>query len=30
VARPLLDDDEPPASLVELVVERYRSARSTT
>jgi sirohydrochlorin ferrochelatase len=25
VARPLLDDDEPPASLVDLVVDRYRS-----
>jgi sirohydrochlorin ferrochelatase len=27
VARPLLDDDEPAASIVDLVVERYRSAR---
>lgn len=26
VARPLLDDDEPPASVVDLVIERYRSA----
>lgn len=26
VARPLLDDDEPAASLVELVVDRYRAA----
>lgn len=26
VARPLLDDDEPAASIVDLVVERYRSA----
>ncbi|GAA1996707.1 sirohydrochlorin chelatase [Microbacterium ulmi] len=26
VARPLLDDDEPAASLVELVLDRYRSA----
>ena len=26
VARPLLDDDEPAASLVDLVVERYRTA----
>ena len=24
VARPLLDDDEPSASLVELVIDRYR------
>ena len=28
VARPLLDDDEPSASLVELVVDRYRAALS--
>nr|WP_229384541.1 CbiX/SirB N-terminal domain-containing protein [Microbacterium allomyrinae] len=28
VARPLLDDDEPAASLVELVVERYLDARA--
>lgn len=27
VARPLLDDDEPAASLVDIVVDRYRSAR---
>ena len=26
VARPLLDDDEPAASRVELVVDRYRAA----
>ncbi|WP_404429829.1 cobalamin biosynthesis protein CbiX [Microbacterium lacus] len=26
VARPLLDDDEPPAPLVDLVVDRYRTA----
>ena len=25
VARPLLDDDEPAASLVDLVVDRYRA-----
>ena len=27
VARPLLDDDEPAASLVDIVVDRYRAAR---
>jgi sirohydrochlorin ferrochelatase len=26
VARPLLDDDEPPASLVDIVIDRYRTA----
>ncbi|MCW3493066.1 sirohydrochlorin chelatase [Microbacterium sp. SSM24] len=26
VARPLLDDDEPPASVVDIVLDRYRSA----
>lgn len=26
VARPLLDDDEPPASVVDLVIDRYRAA----
>jgi hypothetical protein len=26
VARPLLDDDEPPASVVDIVVERYLAA----
>ncbi len=29
VARPLLDDDEPPAPLVDLVVARYRTAVSS-
>ncbi|WP_460721522.1 sirohydrochlorin chelatase [Microbacterium aureliae] len=29
VARPLLDDDEPPASLVDLVIDRYREAAAT-
>ncbi|KRB36895.1 sirohydrochlorin chelatase [Microbacterium sp. Root180] len=28
VARPLLDDDEPPASLVDIVIDRYRAALS--
>ncbi|MGL4256914.1 MAG: sirohydrochlorin chelatase, partial [Microbacterium sp.] len=28
VARPLLDDDPPPASLVDIVVDRYRHALS--
>ncbi|MGA7147426.1 MAG: cobalamin biosynthesis protein CbiX, partial [Microbacterium sp.] len=26
VARPLLDDDQPPTALVDIVIDRYRSA----